>query len=1483
MSQESFSSKPSYTYPVGETAENQGEQQEQSVVTTNHSPDDFDPFHALEELQQYVSSLRPLSFVEPFLPFIFIPRPASSHYNPTFMLTQLMLLMTANSYLVSAAEHSEQPGIDELLPHSTADDHSALQFNPMPSPTPIDNSWTVSSLNKGNLLQDTFADDKQSKRTLSDELPSLLTKTGEKFASLLLKGNSKEAKNFIEKFQQEHSYLPLNNIRDLKGRSLLEMAIANDYRDDKVILTKYLLDAGCDVNTIGSDGRVLLSSAAGMPNPNKELIKLLLSKKYAIDINKTGTGSKQNQCTALEVVINRILAGEDQFELAHTLIDAEADVWARSPLTDPGHSLYVKISYQVETDRLNNKTPKEKLKKLEDLFSHMHEKANQQILSYFDPVFAVLGNIFSTIFSTPLKAIVLAAALSSIPFHREVNASQEKQLRLQLENITSLKKLLPDSKEAQPIKDEIDQLQHQLTAITTHNQQNLPETTTTYQQLREKAEAFIKEFLSENIQGNLNHFRQIEHLLADSKETTPRKDRITKSKNGLTNLQQSFTFDGMDDRQRLGKYEWIRKETFKIMDIYNTQDSLDELQKQLKNLTFAEEQLPASEKPKINHLKDRIRISLQTMDSNLENGQPNSDETDTTYLKLQNEITSFLIEKLPKQAKIWSGKLTSLEQLLPDSKEAQNIKSEIRTLENKKTTLSHNFSSNQSHYHQITTEIITTQKQLQNKAETCIKEHISEQIQTGLSQLASFESQATDIADTEVIKSKTNKLQDEMHAFLQTLPSDNTDDQQDLEQITATSKQILTKAEELIKEYLSKKITILSAELRSIEKQLPASEEAKQIKKQLHQQLKKNSPSALSSVNFHDQQNIKKIIGPYEELLSATKEFIEKKLLKQLQARLNTLASLETQLQNLAESKPIKNKIINLSNEARDLLQNHSTSPNGHQKLKTMIVACENLQKEAQELIGTSAKNQQQMLLDRLNFVEKYLPDSAKEIRITLREQYQKISLLIRSPGNEHDSQKLKEARITYEQTLTTAETIIKEKSLEQLPEIEAEIIKLKDQLTTDGRNLLQAITGLKESNIVTAANTLRGSIESTIDQTNCLLSEAKSLYKEFSISRFNSLKDNLSKKTDIVERLHQKTIDNLSKLKHQEKTTKPHQQNKEEDKISTKPKRIPAGSAENLNSAGIFSSTASSSISTQPTSQSLSAPAIESRPRNIMLALELINEMKSIYTKMIKPTTDNGAEPQFLSYLQRACLFFSLQSLIENMDEGFTGYRELINARHCLVHNLPLTKEVFGGAEKCRINIFLAFIDLLQPLNDGLTIKGNSPLLHKLCETTFGSTGFKKSTINRLAKNNPADSKTSSSPKLLTLADIEQRLDKFTRLKSRFETSANNQDKTKLSTIASAFFAAELDARISDEADPTQKTQLKQKVNDWLDGILRKGRINRHNSTELLLQHILATESPTPPTDSKAQKSKPTEREESTQQPPPEESTSSSSSSSPG
>lgn len=1481
MSQESFSSKPSYTYPADETTENHSEQPEQSSVAASSTPDSFDPFHALEELQQYVSSLRPLSFVEPFLPFIFIPRPASSHYNPAFMLTQLMLMISTNSYLVSAAEHSEQPGIDELLPHSTADDHSTLQFNSMPSPTPIDSSWTVSSLNKGNLLQDTFADDKQSKRTLSDELPSLLTQTGEKFASLLLKGNSKEAKNFIEKFQQEHSYLPLNNIRDLKGRSLLEMAITSDYRGDKVSLTKYLLDAGCDVNTIGSDGRVLLSSAVGMPNPNKELIKLLLSKEYAIDINKTGTGSKQNQCTALEVVINRILAGEDQFELAHILIDAEADVWARSPLVDPGHSLYTR----VDTDRLNNKTPKEKLKKLEDLFDHMHKKANRQISSYFDPVFAVLNNIFST----PLKAIVLAAALSSIPFHhrltksREVNTSQEKQLRLQLENITSLKELLPDSKEAQPIKGEIDQLQHQLTAITTHNQQNLSEITTTYQQLREKTEACIKEYLSEKIQGHLNDFRQIEHLLADSKEATSRKDRITESKNGLKNLQQSFTFDDMDDQQRLGKYEWIKKETFKIMNTYYIQDSLDELQKQLTNLTFAEGHLPASEKPKIKDLKKRIRLSLQIMTSNLENDQPNSDETDTTYLALQNEIAAFLTEKLPTQAKIRSGKLTSLEQLLPDSKEAQNIKSEIRTLENKKTTLSHNFPSHHNHYHQITTEIITTQKQLQNKAETCIKEHISEQIQT---QLASLESQAIDIADAEAIKSKTNKLQDEMRALLQALSSDNRDDQQDLEQITATSKQILTKAEELIKAYLSKKIAMLSAELRSIEKQLPVSEEAKQIKKQLHQQLKKNSPSALSSVNFHDQQNIENITKPCEELLSTAKEFIEKELLKQLQARLNTLASLEPRLQNLSESRPIQNKIINLSNEARDLLQNHSASANGHQKLKTMIIACENLQKEAQELIETSAKNQQQMFLDKLNFVEKHLSDSAKEIRITLREQYQKISLLIRSHGNEHGSQKLKEARITYEQTLTTAETIIKEKALEQLPEIEAEIIKLKDQLTTDGRNLLREITGLKESNIVTAANTLRGSIESTNEQTNDLLSEAKSLYKEFSISRFNNLKDNLSKKTDIVERLHQKTIDNLSKLKRQEKTTKPYQQSKEEDKIPTKPKRIPAGSAENLNSAGIFSSTVSSSNTTQPTSQSSSTPAVGEKPRNIWLILESINVLKSIYTSTIKPTA--GINTEFLSYIQRACLFISVESLLEHMGEHLAGREDLTKVRDCLAHNLPQTNTVFSEAAKHHTNIFIDFADLVTPLLQKETPKEDKQSLNELCKHVFSQKNLKKHAIKPLI----TDSKRASSSRTVRvekdledhIKDIENHIMEFTKRSSLFDSNRDiedTQNKNDLCIIVSAFFKAELDARISDKIGKHQKEYLKKKFDDWFGKILNEGRTTRHESTNVLLEIILNTEQPVAP---KAQEDKPAEGDGSTQPSPPlEQPTSSSFSSSLG
>jgi hypothetical protein len=262
-------------------------------------------------------------------------------------------------------------------------------------------------------------------------------------------------------------------------------------------------------------------------------------------------------------------------------------------------------------------------------------------------------------------------------------------------------------------------------------------------------------------------------------------------------------------------------------------------------------------------------------------------------------------------------------------------------------------------------------------------------------------------------------------------------------------------------------------------------------------------------------------------------------------------------------------------------------------------------------------------------------------------------------------------------------------------------------------------------------------------------------------------------------------------------------------------------------------------------------------------LVLDLINELKSIYTSCIKPKADNNVDSKFLSYIQRACLFMSLQSLLQNMKKNSPSVKSLNLARNCLVHNIPQADKVFIEAASSGTNIFIEFANLVAPLRHGSVPAEHKQGLHKRCNDVFAQENIEKFTIKKLMM----DSKNSSPEKILEAEDdIDNHITEFTKQMSLFESEGRTEDaqnKNKLAIVVSAFFAAELDARISDEIDPTQKAQLKRKINDWFGNVLTKGRIARHESTDVLLDSILSTERPSK---AKIQDSKPFEGDESTQ-----------------
>jgi hypothetical protein len=312
------------------------------------------------------------------------------------------------------------------------------------------------------------------------------------------------------------------------------------------------------------------------------------------------------------------------------------------------------------------------------------------------------------------------------------------------------------------------------------------------------------------------------------------------------------------------------------------------------------------------------------------------------------------------------------------------------------------------------------------------------------------------------------------------------------------------------------------------------------------------------------------------------------------------------------------------------------------------------------------------------------------------------------------------------------------------------------------------------------------------------------------------------------------------------------------EDKKSASPQKNFTNSV-TPSTAGIFSS-ASRSTSSTITAQPISRPPPEPSQRDVLSALELIDKLKPIYKKSAASPGKTEVDNLFQRYLQRGCLFYSLQILLENLDDPVPYRDTLKTPRNRLVHKLPLTDKIFTEAGKTKLEIFLELANLLQPLQKKRKEKEG---LYKSCEDVFSSKKFTESTINRFNLE-PADSKEFPPTEKLTKETIKGLIDHFMEGRSLFETSGKDQDKSKLAYIASAFLVSEIDARIKDQRDmdENEKDNLYKQLEGWLQAELAKGRDHRHNATDLLKTVLQDTPKPT---DSKKAESKSSESDEQT------------------
>lgn len=1155
-------SEPSYTYP---NQEQNKEPQEQLAIAASNHHEDFDPVRSWEELQQFLFSLRPPVPIDP-LSLMFIPRPSLSRHNPILMLKNLILITAVNGNLALATDDNRKLSHEEPSASPIADNNILFStINPPPSsPLPADFYGAVSSLTGEDRPHDFHHEEKQLRATLSDEPLSLSTEISEKFSALLLSNKPKSAKGLLKKFQQENPHVRLNDIRDLKGRSLLEMAIRSDYEGDKIGLTKYLLDAGCDINAVDSEGRVFLSIAVAMPNPDKNLIALLLSKEYTINIHKRGIGSDENHCTALEVVINRLLADEDLFEIAYILADAGANPSANST-KHRNRTLFSLL------DDVNNK---EKANNLKDRFE-------QSALLRFKK-FVTIRQIFLALKKNPLTYITTLIILYRLRFTIKkyiiksidiiYTIYNSRRLKIQLDSLSSFEKAFLGQKDSfvslkhmDLLKEEIKKRRSEIQLLTKETPYSIPDSKLSCQELSNKIEQYMKEYCAWRIKQALSDLAS-RHEPLDSKEKKEesKEENIEKLQHGLNSLQKSDLFQNHKNQKYLNK-------------------------------------------------------------------------TIIAGIKLLADIENLTKGVFLENLQILSAKLTSIISELPDTEESKPTKERLR-------------------------------------------EKIA------------------------------------------TIPS-----------------------------------------------------------------LRQNIP------DFLDQQ---KFIISCRKLLTEARDIIEKDI------------------------------------------QDRSTA--------------------AQASIDTGIKNQRKELLENLDLIEESLLAQTLEDAVSIKTRAKNLRKTI-SDDTSYNQQKLDNDKIARTGLLRETEEFLKK---EQLPIIEKEIEKLKTQLEKDESGLLQATTVSKKNSIITVAERGNKGINNRIKQTDDLLSEAKNLYQNFSISRFNSLKEKLPK--ECVERLHNKTKKSLTQLKEQEKILSsaaiPSHPHKKEHKKLSSSERKPTGDAKKLTRFGAFSSNSesdSSSSAIQPPSDISSTPP----KRNIAETLKLITAVESLYKNVENITASTKTGSLFQRYLQRGCLFFSLQSLLENMKGSLklTGRNRLNKARNCLVHNLPLTDTVFAETEKAKQK-FPEFVNLLQPLREGLIAKSS---LHSSCDTAFSPENLAGSIIDLL---NPkrADSKESSSPQQLTEEAIKDLIGDFIEGRSRFETSMADQNKSKLSYIASAFLAAELDSRIEVEMRPKERFKFKTQVDKWLKAVLKNGRDYRHHGIELL-EDALSQGAPEP-AESKRQESKPSEMDASTQ-----------------
>lgn len=247
------------------------------------------------------------------------------------------------------------------------------------------------------------------------------------------------------------------------------------------------------------------------------------------------------------------------------------------------------------------------------------------------------------------------------------------------------------------------------------------------------------------------------------------------------------------------------------------------------------------------------------------------------------------------------------------------------------------------------------------------------------------------------------------------------------------------------------------------------------------------------------------------------------------------------------------------------------------------------------------------------------------------------------------------------------------------------------------------------------------------------------------------------------------------------------------------------------------------------------SAPPKQKRPRlDIKRALRCITHVGAAYENTLEYQSDS----KLRDYIQRGCLFFSVEAMLENLSENLRGRGEDVNPgrdnlrkiRNRLVHKGAWINNRLRGENA---------ISELMELVKGWPDKLKHGSLNDICAGTFSGEHFSKyKVMHDIASVHQYKMDQARSGWQVNEVYVNKQLADFIEAERLFNQGAEADKQVKqISQIAKAFFVAELSAEIEEHAPSPEKGSLRDLVDDWLqkDNTLGNATKDRHRGILVL------------------------------------------------